>query len=203
MKRIDFKQEFGEFYFPRSKEVTVVDVPAMNFASVDGKGDPNTSASYREAIEALYGVSYALKFALKFSKVADYKVGPLESLWWSDEGGALSLGSKERWNWTAMIMQPDVVSLEAFRDAVNQVRAKRNPPALSHVRFGPFHEGQAAQILYVGPYASEGPTIERIHQFIRDRGGHPSGKHHEIYLGDPRRSVPERLKTVIRQPFRE
>jgi hypothetical protein len=201
LEEVDFKKEFGKYYFPKTGEISVVDIPAMNFAMVDGRGDPNTVPAYRDAIEALYGVSYTAKFTLKFERVADYRVGPLESLWWSSKARAFSLGSREGWKWTAMIMQPDVVSTRAFRDAVARVREKRNPAALSKVRLERFREGRSAQTMYFGPYAKEAPTIERLHAFIRARKGRLRGKHHEIYLSDPRRTAPERLKTVIRQPF--
>jgi hypothetical protein len=200
-KKIDFKKEFGTLYFPNAKEVVAVKVPSMNFAIVDGQGDPNTSPDYREALEALFGVSYTLKFALKFKGVADYRVAPLESLWWTDEPGGWSLKSKEGWNWAAMVMQPGVVTRKHFRDGVLQLKERKNPPKLSKVRFERFSEGMAAQILYVGPYSAEGPTIARIHAFIQGQGYRLTGKHHEIYLGDPRRTAPDRLKTVIRQPF--
>lgn len=202
MKKIDFKKEFGKFYFPSAKEVAMIDIPPLNFAMVDGVGNPNTMPAYREALEALYGVSYTLKFSLKKQGVADYRVGPLESLWWTDESGAFSMDPKAEWKWTSMILQPDVVTRTQFEDALSQLKEKRDPPALPRVRLERFHEGLAAQVLHIGPYAAERPTIERIHIFIRDHGFKLVGKHHEIYLGDPRRSAPERLKTVIRQPMR-
>lgn len=201
MKIIDFKKEFGTLYFPLAREVAIVDVPPMNFAMVDGEGDPNTSRPYREAMEALYGVSYGLKFALKSKGIADYKVGPLEGLWWVEDPSRFSLESREDWKWTSMIMQPAVVTRSHFGEAVRQLVEKRNPAALGKVRFERFDEGPAAQILHVGPYSAEGPTIERLHKFVSDHGYGLRGKHHEIYLGDPRKAAPERLKTVIRQPF--
>lgn len=200
MKTIDFKKEFGELYFPTAKDVVFVDVPEMAFAMVDGSGNPNTDARYPQAIEALYGISYTLKFALKHAGVADYRVGPLESLWWTDEAGGFAFGSKDEWKWTAMIMQPDVVTRAAYEDAASQLREKKNPPGLKLLRFDRWREGKAAQILHIGPYAAEQPTIERVHAFIREQGYRLSGKHHEIYLGDPRRAAPEKLKTVVRQP---
>lgn len=201
MKKIDFRKEFGKLYFPSAREVVVVDVPAMNFAMVQGAGNPNTTPAFQEAIEALYGVSYTLRFGLKKQGVAEYSVGPLESLWWTDEAGGFSMDSKEEWMWTSMIMQPEVVTRAHFLDAVSQLKEKRNPVALPKVRLERFHEGLSAQVMHIGPYSAEKPTIERIHHFIQERGYKRAGKHHEIYLGDPRRSAPDKLKTVLRQPM--
>ncbi len=202
MKKIDFKKEFGKLYFPSAKDVVVVDVPPMNFAMVDGAGNPNRNPAFQQAIEALYGVSYTLRFGLKKQGVAEYRVGPLESLWWTDASGGFSMDPKEEWKWTSMILQPDVVTRAHFQEAVSQLKEKRNPVALSKVRLERFHEGLSAQVLHIGPYSAEKPTIERIHLFIQENGYKLSGKHHEIYLGDPRRSAPEKLKTVLRQPMR-
>ena len=203
VKKIDFKKEFGRLYFPSAKEVVAIDLPDMNFAMVHGKGDPNTSREYRDAREALFGASYAVKFALKLGGVADFKVAPLEGLWWSAKGAEAFAagGRKDDWEWISMIMQPDVVSQDRFQTVVSQLREKKDWPALSRIQLERFHEGSSAQVLYVGPYAAEGPTIERIHAFIRDRGWRLTGRHHEIYLSDPRKTPQERLRTVIRQPF--
>lgn len=191
-----------ELYSPSAKTISAVDVPPMNFLMVDGEGDPNTSRSYREAIEALYGLSYTLKFMVKREHPdRDFRVMPLEGLWWAAENGPLDLARKDRWQWTAMIMQPDVVTADLVARATAELRAKRNPAALDRARFESFHEGPAAQILYVGPYAGEMPTIERLHACITEQGQRLRGRHHEIYLGDPRRAAPEKLRTVIRQPF--
>lgn len=201
MKKIDFRKEFGKLYFPSATEVVAVDVPAMNFAMVQGAGNPNTTPAFQEAIEALYGVSYTLRFGLKKQGVAEYRVGPLESLWWTDESGGFSMDSKEEWNWTSMIMQPEVVTRAHFQDAVSQLKEKRNPVALPNVHLERFHEGLSAQVMHIGPYSAEKPTIERIHDFIQEHRYKLAGKHHEIYLGDPRRSAPDKLKTVLRQPM--
>ena len=198
---IDFKARFGWLYFPSAKTVAAVNVPAMHFAMVNGTGDPNGSVEYAQALDALFGVSYTAKFSLQRGGVARYKVAPSEGLWWTDGGQDLLHAPKATWRWTAMIMQPGVVTPARFRDAVSQLRERKDPPPLSRVRFERFQEGRAAQILYIGPYAKEGPTIGRLHQFIEDQGGRRTGKHHEIYLSDPRRTPPQRLKTVIRQPF--
>jgi len=202
MKKIDFKKEYGELYFPSAKEAVIVDVPPMNFVTVSGTGNPNDNPAFQQSFEALYGVSYTLRFGLKKQSVAEYRVGPLEALWWTDEAGGFSIESKEDWKWTVMVMQPDVVTRTHFDNAVAQVREKRNPVALPKVRFERFDEGLSAQVMHLGPYATEKPTIERLHHYIKEHEYKLHGKHHEIYLGDPRRSAPEKLKTVLRQPMR-
>jgi hypothetical protein len=197
---LDLKKQLRDLYGPSAREPAIVNVPSMNFLMVDGEGDPNTSQAYKEAVEALYATSYTLKFMIKKrSPEDDYGVMPLEGLW----DDPTSFGSEQRagWRWTAMIMQPDVVTPALVAEAIAEAAGKRDLPALPRLRVEPFHEGTAAQILYIGPYAAEQPTIERLHRFIADRGGALTGRHHEIYLSDPRRTAPERLKTIIRQPF--
>jgi hypothetical protein len=198
--KIDFKHEFRALYLP-GREPGLVDVPEMGFLMIDGQGDPNTAAAYREAIEALYSVAYTVKFTIKgMPGGLDFGVMPLEGLWWADDMTAFGTGDRSSWKWTAMIMQPDVVTPEIVEEARDQAAAKRSLPALDLLRHQRFAEGRAAQLMYVGPYKDEGPTIRALHAFIADAGYALAGKHHEIYLGDPRRSAPEKLRTVIRQP---
>lgn len=201
MDRFDVKKQLKHLYLPPRKDFTVVDVPPMNFLMADGHGDPNTGADFQAISEALYSMSYTLKFAAKAQGV-DYVVPPLEGLWWAEDMSTFSLGDKAGWLWTLMIMQPDWVTAERVDQARSEVARKKNPPGLSRVRFEAYHEGLSVQILYVGAYADEGPTIARMHAFIEAEGYEPNGKHHEIYLGDPRRTAPDKLKTVIRQPVR-
>jgi hypothetical protein len=199
MAKTDFKKQLREFYAPSAKKCSVVDVPELRFLMVDGAGDPNTSQAYQEAVEALYGVSYSLKFSSK-ARDNDYVVMPLEGLWWIDDMAEFSMEDKSAWSWTAMIMQPNHLTEADVEAAIAQVRGSRNPPALDLVRYEPYAEGMSVQILYFGPYAEEAPTIARLHGFADESGYRLRGKHHEIYLSDPRRTAPERLKTVIRQP---
>ncbi len=204
LDKIDLKREFKDLYNPPSKNVVVVDVPCFNFLKIDGAGDPNTSLAYREAIEALYAVSYTLKFMIKKGKSAvDYGVMPLEGLWWPGDKSNMSMENKATWKWTAMIMQPKFVTEALFKESVQQVKKKRNPPALQKMRFEPLCEGLSAQIMHIGPWAAEKPTIENMHAFIVDNGYDFNGTHHEIYLGDPRKAAPEKLKTVVRQPIKK
>jgi hypothetical protein len=201
-KKVDLRKELKHLYNPSAREVSVVDVPEMSFLMVDGEGDPNTSEWYAQAVEALYAVSYALRFMVKKGN-ADYAVMPLEGLWWSDDMSRFTASDKDAWKWTMMILQPEeFVPAERFEETKVQVEKKKGlVSALASMRFESFREGRAAQILHIGPFAEEGPNIEKIHRFIEELGHERTGKHHEIYLSDPCRTAPERLKTVIRQPF--
>ena len=202
MDKIDLKKELKNLYNPSSKEVTVVDVPAMNFLLVDGEGAP-ASPQYSEAIEALFSVSYTLKFMVKKAKGIDYAVMPLEGLWWTEDMARFSADRKDEWKWTAMIAQPRYVTRDLFQAAVSEVERKKGIAVSGTVRLETFREGKTVQIMHVGPFAGEGPTIAKMHAFIDDMGCEPSGKHHEIYLSDVRKTAPEKLKTILRQPFRE
>ena len=203
VKKIDFKKELKHLYKPSAKEPAIVEVPKMNFVTIEGQGDPNTSKDFQEAIEALYAVSYSLKFMVKKGELQiDYGVMPLEGLWWAEEMADFSLKEKNSWKWRLMIMQPDFVSEALVTKAMQAVEEKKNPPALAKMKFESYDEGKAAQILHVGPFSEEGPTVARLHRFIEEKAGKPQGLHHEIYLSDIRRAAPEKLKTVLRQPFR-
>jgi hypothetical protein len=201
LDKVDLKKELKNLYNPSAKEVSVVDVPTMNFLLVNGEGAP-TSPQYSEAIEALFTVAYTLKFMIKKVKGIDYGVMPLEGLWWVDDMTKFSADRKGEWKWTAMIMQPKYVSADDFTLAVEQVKKKKNPAALPKVQFESFKEGPAAQIMYIGPFSAEGPTIAKIHAHIKNSGHTLSGKHHEIYLNNPATTAPEKLKTAIRQPMK-
>jgi hypothetical protein len=179
----------------------IIEVPELTFLMIDGQGDPNTSPDYQDAIQTLYGLSYALKFALRRPDGTTYGVSPLEGLWWATDPQAFEAADKSAWQWTAMIRQPAVVTADLLNSCAEAVARKRPLPAARAVRLSSFTEGRAAQVLHVGPYFAEGPTIARLHTFIAENGYRLGGKHHEIYLGDPRRAAPERLRTIIRQPF--
>lgn len=200
MSKTDYKKELRHLYHA-TKEPVVVDVPPMNFIMIDGSGDPNTTPEYQHAVEALFSVSYAVKFKMKKTQGVDYVVMPLEGLWWADDLSAFVKDDRAHWKWTMMIMQPDVVPAEMVEEAVAEVREKKQLPALDKLRFERFHEGRAAQVMHIGPFSEEGPTIERLHDFIRERG-ELTGKHHEIYLSDVRRANPKNWKTILRQPMK-
>ena len=202
MTKIDYKKELKSLFKPSTKIVEIVDVPQMNFLMIDGEGDPNTSAEYQDNVEALYSLAYALKFMVKRGDLAiDYAVLPLEGLWWVDDMSQFSVEKKDDWKWTMMIMQPDVVTPRLFYEAFDQVKKKKDSVSLQKIRFESFSEGKAAQIMHIGPFTEEGPTIEKVHAFIREQGGERRGKHHEIYLSDIRKAAPEKWKTIIRQPM--
>lgn len=202
MKKVDYKKELKHLFNPPKDEFTFVDVPEMNFLMIDGQGDPNKEPAYQEAVQALYAMAYAIKFDLK-GQGFDYVVPPLEGLWWAQDMSAFQLEEKDKWFWTMMIMQPEQVTPELVGQLLPAVIRKKELPSLKRLHLKNFHEGLAVQIMYTGPYADEGPTISQMHAFIKDVGYELAGKHHEVYLGDPRRTAPEKLKTVIRQPVRE
>jgi len=201
MEVIDLKKKLKHLYQPSTKEVVTVEVPDMNFLMVDGKGDPNHSQEYAEAVEVLFQVSYTLKFMVKKGPLAlDYGVMALEGLWWAEDMSAFSVGDKSSWLWTMMIMQPEFVTAELVKKAIQEVAKKKQPAAISKLRFEAFAEGKAAQIMHIGPFSEEGPTVEKVHAYI-DARGQRRGKHHEIYLTDIRKADPAKWRTVIRQPF--
>ena len=199
--KVDLRKELKHLYAPSAKEVLAVNVPKMNFLMIYGMGDPNTSQEYKDAVEALFSLSYAIKFMIKKEKSIDYAVMPLEGLWWVDDMTRFSVENKNEWKWTSLIMQPEYVTKEIVNEALNETRKKKNLPALSKIRFEAFSEGPSAQIMHIGPFSAEGPTIEKIRNFIKKQGYKLSGKHHEIYLSDPRKSAPEKMKNVLRQPM--
>ena len=201
MQKVDLKKDLKHLYQPSAEEVVQVEVPTFNFLMVDGKGDPNKSQEYAEAVEALFSVSYTAKFMVKKGEHAlDYAVMPLEGLWWADDMSAFAANDKSKWKWTMMIMQPSFVGNEVIDVAIAEVYGKKKLPGLSKLRFESFTEGRCAQILHIGPFSEEGPTIERVHDFIDSRASR-TGKHHEIYLSDIRRADPKKWKTIIRQPM--
>ena len=202
MEKLDLKKELKHLYQTPAKEVVEVDVPTMNYLMVDGEGDPNIVSAFAEAVETLFTVSYTLKFMVKKGVLAtDYGVMPLEGLWWADDMTKFSIADKSNWKWTAMIAQPPFVTQAMLDAALAEVKNKKNPAALSQLRFEAFTEGKCAQILHIGQFSDEGPTIARLHKFIETNGGKLCGKHHEIYLSDIRKAAPEKWKTIIRQPL--
>jgi hypothetical protein len=202
MGKIDYKKELKHLYRPSAKKVETVVVPKMDFLMIDGEGDPNASQAFQDAIGVLYSLSYTLKFMIKKGEIGiDYGVLPLEGLWWADDMSAFSVENKDGWQWTLMIMQPELVTMEMVIEAMEQVKAKKNQVSLPRVRFESFEEGKVAQVLHIGPFSEEGPTVEKVHRFIEKSGAQRLGKHHEVYLSDIRRAAPENWKTIIRQPM--
>ena len=211
MKILELKKQFKTLYQPSAKKVELVRVPSLQFAMIDGaieKGyGPGNSPGFAEAVQALYGISYTLKFMFKKRKAnaIDYPVMPLEGLLWLTEGEVFDINIKDNWSYTLVIMQPDVITQEIFEEGIAQVRRKRgDSDALSKLRLEFFEEGLCAQIMHIGPYATEPATMERMREFMQENGYRDcvglGGKHHEIYLSDPRKADPAKLKTVLRHP---
>jgi hypothetical protein len=203
--KIDFKKKFDSLYKPSSKEVSIVEVPSMNFLMIDGMGSPGDSQEYQDALNVLYPVAFKAKFLSK-EKGKDYVVPPLEGLWWADNMNDFTEGIRDKWKWTMMIMQPDWIDKNLIDKAIEITGEKKSElkNLLPKLYFKSYKEGKCAQIMHFGRYSEEGPTIEKLHKFIKEKGGKFDGhqhKHHEIYLSDPRRAKPENMKTILRQPF--
>ena len=201
MAKIDFKKEFKHLYSPPKGKFSIVDVPAMNFLMVDGVGYPVDNPAYEQALGDLYVISYGLKFVSK-AQGKDYVVPPLEGLWWMEDMSKFSMEKKDEWEWTMMIMLPEWVTRNMVDTTIADVTQKKDLPALEKLRFESYHEGLSVQTFYVGPYSEEGPTIASMHAHVEAEGFSLRGKHHEIYLNDARKTAPEKLKTVIRQPIK-
>jgi len=199
LKTIDLKKTLKPYYTASAATPSIIDVPPMNDLMVDGTGDPNGPA-FQEAVGSLYSVAYTLKFSFKKDKAVDYPVMALEGLWCANDVADFLRDKRENWKWTIFIALPDIVTKKDVGEAVAAVKKKAKFPGLPEVRFEKFAEGRAAQVMHVGPYAAEGPTIERLRLFVEEQGYKLRGRHHEIYIGDPRRSAPEKLRTIIRHP---
>ena len=213
MKTLDLKKQFKHLYAPSAKKVEIVQVPPLQFAMIDAaieKGsEPGKSPMFAEATQALYSVSYTLKFMLKKRKTnaIDYPVMPLEGLWWVEDG-MFDITVKDNWFYTLMLMQPEVITPDIFVEGLEQVRKKKGDrEMLSQLRLGQFEEGPCVQTMHIGPYATEPVNVERMRAFAAENGYRDcvglGGKHHEIYLGDPRKTVPTKLKTILRHPIQK
>lgn len=200
--KYDVKKEHPSLYSPSSKTFSDVVVPPLRYLAVEGTGDPNTAPAYAAAIEALFSTSYTLKFASK-TRGRDYVVAPLEALWTADDPSAFVSRDKTSWQWTALINQPEWITADDVAAALKAAAAKKPNPALSLTRLITLDEGRSIQILHVGSYDDEGPTLARLHdEYMPQNGLTFAGLHHEVYLNDARRTAPEKLKTVLRQPVR-
>ncbi|MEV1119525.1 GyrI-like domain-containing protein [Actinosynnema sp. NPDC049800] len=200
--RYDVKRELKQLYAPKNTDWALVDVPEQQFIAVDGRGDPNTSAEYADAVQALYSVAYTIKFASK-REGRDLVVAPLEGLWWADDPAVFTARAKDSWHWRMLISQPDWITEEAIEDAKRVGSAKKELPAVDGLRREVLHEGTSAQVLHIGSYDDEGPVLARLHdEWLQANGLRMTGLHHEVYVGDPRKTAPEKLRTVLRQPVR-
>ncbi len=205
MKKLDLRKQFKHLYSPSAKKIEVIDVPPLLFAMVDGEvaaGEgPGDSADFQEAVAALYGLSYTLKFMIKkrTDDPIDYPVMYLEGLW-ATESRSYDSDQREAMSYTAMIMQPDFITPALFEEARAQLLKKKPGPGPARPRLETFHEGPAIQTMHIGPYATEPETVARMHAFAAENGYAVRG-HHEIYLSDPFRAAQEKLKTILRQPI--
>lgn len=204
MSKLDFKKEWSHLYNPPRQDFVTVEVPPLAYLMVDGHGDPNSAPAYREAVEALYAVAYKLKFMSKNELGRDYAVMPLEGLWWAEDMDHFTVRrDKGAWDWTMMILTPEWIIPEMVTQAKAVAGEKKKLPALAKLRLETLEEGLVAQIMHIGSYDDEAPTLARLHQeWLPANGYVENGKHHEIYLGDPRRVEAAKLKTILRQPIR-
>ena len=202
MRTIDLKKDLKTLYSPSAKEAEVVKVPKFNFLMIDGKGDPNNSKEFDHAVQALYSISYTLKFKFKFEEKINYPVMPLEGLWWVGNNEQFDMQQKDKWFWTLMIMQPGIITKKYVPRVIRELKEKKELPSIDSVRLEAFAEGNSVQVLHVGPYGEEPATLNRMFEFENERGLEIRGKHHEIYLSDPRRTKPEKLRTILRHPVR-
>jgi hypothetical protein len=196
--KLDLRKTLKPLYNPRPGEVELVTVPDMKYIMVDGRGAPE-GESFSQAIGAIYNLAYTMKFRSKKLLRKDYSVMALEGLWWM-KGKTFDAAKRDDWLWTLMIVQPDFVNDKMFAEALDEVKRKKNPPGVEKARLESFKEGLCVQIMHVGPYSAESESIARLDAFAKENGYKMVGKHHEIYLGDPRRAAPSKLKTIVRHP---
>jgi len=196
----DVKRELKACYAPHARGFQQVTVPPLRFLQIAGSGDPNVAQSYRDAVETLYVASYSARAIAKRRLERVHTVAPLEGLWTADDPAAFHTRDKSAWNWVMMIAQPDWITPELMDEAV-ETAASKGAPAVQSLRFQPYDEGLSVQILHIGSYDDEGPTLQRLHdEYIPNEGLVMTGPHHEIYLSDARKTAPDRLRTILRQP---
>lgn len=199
--KIDLKKELG-LYAPRRGRFELVTVPPIRYLMIDGHGDPNTSEQYRDALQTIFPLAFALKFLSKRELDRDYTVMPLEALWWAEDMASFTTArDKSQWDWTALNLIPDWITDDHVEQARAAVRSRGGAPALDALRVETLDEGLCVQTLHVGSYDDEAPVLAELHDvFIPESGLTMTGRHHEIYLSDARRTAPEKLRTILRQP---
>jgi hypothetical protein len=195
--KLELRKTMKEFYNPPAGEVVLVEVPPLKYIMVDGDGEPG-GESFQQAMSALYNIAYTTKFRAKRLLKKDYDMMAPEGLWWMK--GKIDMNKRDKWLWTLMIIVPDFITPKLFSDAVADVRKKKNSPGLDRARLETLDEGACVQIMHIGPYATEPESISKMDVYAKERGYKMVGKHHEIYLGDPRRAAPSKLKTILRHP---
>ena len=205
METLDLRKELKQYYMPSAKKIELIEIPSFNFVMIDGAiepdASPGTSPLFEQAVGAMYGAAYTLKFMFKKlpENPVDYPVMALEGLWFVEDG-QFDIRKPGNWKYTLMILVPDLVGAEHFTEAVGQLRKKKPSPAVDRLRLERFREGLCVQTMHIGPYADEPATVARMEAFAAENGYQMTHKHHEIYLGDPRRGDPAKLKTVLRHP---
>lgn len=200
----DVKKEYRYLFSPPAKEPEIIEVPAFKYIMLDGQGYPGTELSFQEKVQALYALAYTIKFSLKQAPKdsLNFTVPPLSGLYCADDCRSFRDESrKNEWKWTVMILMPDRITNETFEQTRNEVIKKKKLPHLQDVVFQVYKEGLCAQVMHIGPYSEEAPTIDKLHAFFQEKGYTFNGRHHEIYLSDPRRCEPQKMKTIIRQPI--
>ncbi len=207
MEKLDLRKSLKYLYAPSAKAVEIVDVPRFNYLMVDGAIEPGrgpgSSPLFQENMQAMYGAAYTLKFMLKKRRLdpVDYPVMALEGLWWVEDG-RFDIKGQDNWFYRVMILQPDLVTEDVFTEALAQLRKKKgDQPAIGRLRLEAFEEGRCMQIMHIGPYANEVATVGKMDAFAQEKGLRRVGKHHEIYLGNPMRADPSKLKTILRHPI--
>lgn len=201
MAAIDLKKQYRDHYSSPEKPV-LVDVPPRPHLMIDGMGSPGVAQEYIDAVGALYPIAYGIRKAIKDATGDAYTVMPLQGLWWADNMDAFIAEDRDAWKWTLLICQPEVVDAALATAQIEEVTAKKKLASGHLVRFDHFGDGRAAQVMHRGPYSAEEPTIALLHDFIAESGLELTGKHHEIYLSDPRKVAPEKMRTIIRQPVK-
>ena len=196
--KLELRKTLKEFYNPPTNEPMLVKLPPMKYVMVDGRGEPG-GESFTRAMSVLYSVAYTMKFRAKKLLKKDYDMMAPEGLWWM-KGDKFDTNQRDKWLWTLMIVVPDFVNDKLFKESVEEVRKKKNPPGLDLARLETFNEGTSVQIMHIGPYSSEPESIAKLDDYAKERGYKLAGKHHEIYLGDPRRAAPSKLRTIVRHP---
>ena len=196
--KLDLRKALKQYYDPPAGEVELIEVPPMKYVMVDGAGEPG-GESFQQAMSAIYNIAYTMKFRSKKLLKKDYNVMAPEGLWWT-KGRKIFPTKPADWHWTLMAVLPGFVTPKLFSESRDEVRKKKNPPGLDRARLETFDEGLCVQTLHIGPYSAETDSINKMASFAKDRGYRMVGKHHEIYLGDPRRTTPSKLKTILRHP---
>lgn len=208
---IDFMKQDKALYLPKT-EPEIIHIPKMKFIMVDGKGQPEGgppehNTEFQNAFSALYGIAYSIKMSYKKGDepagYQNFKVAPPEGLWWMEDGKAFDMKRPEEWRWTLMLRMPEFVTPEVVAGYAEQLNQKKKTSIYSNVRLEEYEEGDVVQLMHIGPYDQEGPNIEKMLDYAKEKGYQLRGKHHELYYGDPRRTAPERLKTVLRQPVQK